>query len=153
MQTFSIVSPWHPEGLQQRTEIMRIAKGIGLRMISGSGFYRPGAEDIERALGPALATMQYVLALPNLAPKMRFDAREMGSTGPITTEAAHESDFLVNAIGAEADGLVMLGGASPIDSRRQMRHAICGRTAAEPRSRQIRKPHSPAYADRGFLHG
>lgn len=121
VQTFSIVSPSTREGLQQRTEIMRIAKGIGLRMISGSGFYRPGAEDLERALGPALATMPDVLALPNLAPKdavrLIAHAREMGFTGPITTEAAQDSDFLVNAIGVQADGLVMLGGASPIDSR------------------------------------
>lgn len=121
VQTFSIVSPSTPEGLQQRTEIMKIAKGIGLRMISGSGFYRPGADDIERALGPALATMPDMLALPNLAPRdsvrLIARAREMGFSGPITTEAAQDSDLLVSSIGSQADGLVMLGGASPIDSR------------------------------------
>lgn len=121
VQTFSIVSPSTPEGLQQRTEIMKIAKGIGLRLISGSGFYRPGADDIERALGPALATMPDVLALPNLAPqdsvRLIGRAREMGFSGPITSEAAQDADFLVNSLGAQADGIVMLGGASPINSR------------------------------------
>jgi branched-chain amino acid transport system substrate-binding protein len=121
VQTFSIVSPSTAEGLQQRSEIMRIAKGIGLRMISGSGIYRPGADDIERTLGPALATMPDVLALPNLAPqdsvRLISHAREMGFTGPITTEAAQDTDYLVNSIGFQADGLVMLGGASPMNSR------------------------------------
>jgi len=121
VQTFSIVSPSTPEGLQQRTEIMKIAKGIGLRLISGSGFYRPGADDIERALGPALATMPDVLALPNLAPhdsvRLIARAREMGFSGPITSEAAQDADFLVSSIGRHADGIVMLGGASPINSR------------------------------------
>lgn len=121
VQTFSIVAPSTPEGLQQRTEIMKIAKGIGLRMISGSGFCRPGADDIERALDPALATMPDVLALPNLAPRdsvrLISRAREMGFSGPITTEAAQDAELLVNSIGSRADGLVMLGGASPIESR------------------------------------
>jgi branched-chain amino acid transport system substrate-binding protein len=121
VQTFSIVSPSTPEGLQQRSEIMRIAKGIGMRMISGSGIYRPGADDIEHALGPALATMPDVLALPNLAPqdsvRLISHAREMGFSGPITAEAAQDADFLVKSIGAQADGLVMLGGASPTNSR------------------------------------
>ena len=121
VQTFSIVSPSTPEGLRQRTEIIKIAKGIGLRMISGSGFYRSGADDIERALGPALATMPDVLALPNLAPRnsvpLIAGAREMGFSGPITTEAAQDAELLVNSIGSRADGLVMLGGASPVNSR------------------------------------
>ncbi len=121
VQTFSIVAPSTPEGLQQRTELMRITKEIGLRMISGSGFYRPGADDIERALIPALATMPDVLALPNLAPsdsvRLIARAREMGFSGPITTEAAQDAEILVKSIGSRADGLVMLGGASPINSR------------------------------------
>lgn len=121
VETFSVVSPSTPEGLQQRSEIIKIATGIGLRMISGSGFYRPGAEDIERVLDLALETMPDVLALPNLAPRDSIPliarAREMGFTGPIATEAAQDAEFLVSSIGSQADGLVMLGGASPVNSR------------------------------------
>lgn len=121
VETFSIIAPSTPEGLQQRSEIMKIAKEIGLRLISGAGFYRPGADDIERALGPALATMPDVLALPNLAPRdsvrLIARAREMGFSGPITTEAAQDAEMLVTAIGTQADRVVMLGGASPTNSR------------------------------------
>ncbi|MCK5748706.1 MAG: ABC transporter substrate-binding protein, partial [Oricola sp.] len=121
VQTLSIVSPSTPEGLQQRSELIRIAKSIGLRMISGSGIYRSGGDDIERALVPALEMMPDVLALPNLAPqdsvRLIARARDMGFSGPITTEAAQDADFLVSAIGSLADGIVMVGGASPIDSR------------------------------------
>ena len=121
VQTLSIVSPATPEGLRQRAEIIQIAKRIGLRILSGSGVYRPGADNIERSLGPALATMPDVLALPNLAPRdsvaLIARAREMGFSGPITTEAAQDADLLINSIGSQADGLVMLGGASPVGAR------------------------------------
>jgi branched-chain amino acid transport system substrate-binding protein len=123
VETISIVSPSTPEGLRQRTEIMQIAKRIGLRVISGSGVYRSGADDIEHSLGPALATMPDVLALPNLAPRdsvaLISHAREMGFSGPITTEAAQDAELLINSIGSRAEGLVMLGGASPINSRNE----------------------------------
>jgi len=131
VQTVSIVSPATPEGLRQRAEIIQIANRIGLRILSGAGVYRPGAEDIERSLGPALNPMPDVLALPNLAPRdsvlLISAAREMGFSGPITTEAAQDADLLINAIGAHADGLVMLGGASPVTSRNQRMHDFMGR--------------------------
>src|SRR5260221_1918832 len=76
---------------------------------------------MERSLGPALATMPDVLALPNLAPRdsvpLTSAGREMGFSGPITTEAAQDAELLINSIGSQADGLVMLGGASPVNSR------------------------------------
>jgi branched-chain amino acid transport system substrate-binding protein len=121
INALSVVSPSTPEGLRQRAEIIQIAKKVGLRVISASGVYHSGADDIERALGPALATMPDVLALPNLAPRdaapLIANAREMGFSGPITTEAAQDADLLINSIGSRADGLVMLGGASPVNSR------------------------------------
>ena len=120
VQTLSIVSPATPEGLGS-AQIIQIAKGIGLRILSGSGVYRSGADNIERSLGPALETMPDVLALPNLAPsnsvRLIARAREMGFSGPITTEAAQDANILINSIGAQADRLVMLGGASPVDAR------------------------------------
>ena len=39
------------------------------------------------------------------------------SVPTITTEAAQDVELLVNSIGVQADGIVMLGGASPINSR------------------------------------
>jgi branched-chain amino acid transport system substrate-binding protein len=121
VETVSVVSPSTAEGLQQRIEIMKIAKAIGLQMISGNSIYRPGTEDVELALRPALATMPDVLALPNLAPQdsARFvsAAREMGFSGPITTEAAQDAELVISSIGSLADGLIMLGGASPANSR------------------------------------
>jgi branched-chain amino acid transport system substrate-binding protein len=121
VQTLSIVSPATPEGLRQRAEIIQIANRIGMRIVSGSGVYRPGSDDMERSLAPALEPMPDVLALPSLAPRdsapLIACAREMGFSGPITTEAGQDADLLINSIGSHADGLVMLGGASPVNSR------------------------------------
>jgi len=118
VETLSIVAPATPEGLRQRAEIIQIARRIGLRSLSDSGLYRSGADNIETSLGPALQTMPDLLALPNLAPsdsvRLIARAREMGFQGPITTEAAQDTELLINSIGARADGLVMLGGASPV---------------------------------------
>ena len=64
--------------------------------------------------------MPDVLALPNLTPRdsvrLIARAREMGFSGPITTESAQDAQLLINAIGSRADGLVMVGGASPIQA-------------------------------------
>ncbi|RBP02686.1 substrate-binding family protein [Roseiarcus fermentans] len=121
VETLSIVAPATPEGLRQRAEITLIARRFGLRILSDSGVYRPGADNIEASLRPALATTPDLLALPNLAPsdsiRLIGRAREMGFLGPITTEAAQDAELLINAIGPRADGLVMLGGASPVGAR------------------------------------
>jgi branched-chain amino acid transport system substrate-binding protein len=120
VETLSILSPATPEGLRQRAEIKLIARRIGLRILSESGVYRSGADNIESSLGPALRTMPDLLALPNLAPsdsvRLIARARDMGFRGPITTEAAQDTELLINSIGAQADGLVMLGGASPVSA-------------------------------------
>ncbi len=118
VETVSIVAPATPEGLRQRAETISIARRIGLRILSETGVYRPGADNIESSLRPALQTMPDLLALPNLAPsdsvRLIARAREMGFLGSITTEAAQDTELLINSIGPHADGLVMLGGASPV---------------------------------------
>ena len=117
VETLSIVAPATQEGLRQRAEIILIAQQLGLRILSDSGVYRSGADNIESSLGPALQTMPDLLALPNLAPsdsvRLVARAREMGFRGPMTTESAQDTDLLINSIGSKANGLVMLGGASP----------------------------------------
>jgi branched-chain amino acid transport system substrate-binding protein len=119
--TISIVSPATSEGLRQRADIVLIAHRLGLRVLSDASTYFSGGDDIEKSLGPALATTPDLLALPNLAPsdsiRLIGRARELGFRGPITTESAQDIDLLTKSIGKRADGLVMLGGASPPEAR------------------------------------
>jgi branched-chain amino acid transport system substrate-binding protein len=62
-----------------------------------------------------------VLALPNVAPfdasRLIRRARDLGFTGFITTESAQHVAHLVETLGPGADDLVMVGGASPVESR------------------------------------
>jgi branched-chain amino acid transport system substrate-binding protein len=118
VETLSIVSPATPEGLRQRAEIIQIARQLGLRILSDTSVYRSGADNIESSIGPALQIRPDLLALPNLAPsdsvRLIARARDMGFRGPITAESAQDTELLINSIGSQADGLVMLGGASPV---------------------------------------
>ncbi len=121
IETISIVTPATSEGLRQREDISAIARNLKLRILSEDSTYRSGADNIEASLAPALQTMPDLLALPNLAPRdsvrLIARARALGFRGPISTESAQDIDLLTTAIGAEADGLLMLGGASPPEWR------------------------------------
>jgi branched-chain amino acid transport system substrate-binding protein len=131
VETISIVAPATPEGLRQRGEIVSIARALGLRVLSEGNTYLSGADNIETSLTPALATMPDLLALPNLAPsdstRLIARARDLGFKGRIATESAQDIDLLLSTIGDVADGLVMLGGASPIERRSERMNEFVGR--------------------------
>lgn len=121
IETLALVAPATPEGLRQRQDAARIARSFGLRVVSESSTYRVGSDDIESAVAPALAQRPDLLALPNVAPfdasRLIHRARDLGFTGCITTESAQDVDHLIGSIGAAADGLIMVGGASTPESR------------------------------------
>jgi branched-chain amino acid transport system substrate-binding protein len=120
-RSIALVAPATPEGLRQRQDASRIAAGLGMRVLSENSTYRVGAEDIEASVAPALARMPDVLALPNVAPfdasRLICRARDLGFSGFITTESAQDVAHLLEVAGAAADGLVMVGGASPEETR------------------------------------
>jgi branched-chain amino acid transport system substrate-binding protein len=121
VETISIVAPGTPEGLRQRQDISKIAASLGLRVLSESSTYRSGSEQLEMAIPPALARNPDVLALPNVAPadapRLINRARELGFRGYITTESAQDVEGLIRTMGPAADGLIMVGGASPPATR------------------------------------
>ena len=116
VETIALVAPATPEGLRQRQDASRIATSLGMRVVSESGTYRVGSDDIEIAVESALARRPDVLALPNVAPfdasRLIGRARDTGFRGVITTESAQDVDHLVKSLGAAADGVIMVGGAS-----------------------------------------
>jgi branched-chain amino acid transport system substrate-binding protein len=121
VETISIVAPGTPEGLRQRQDIAKIAASLGLRVLSESSTYRSGSEQLESAVQPALARNPDVLALPHVAPadapRLIRRARELGFRGYITTESAQDVEGLIRTMGSDADGLVMVGGASTPEMR------------------------------------
>lgn len=120
-RSIALVAPATPEGLRQRQDAAKIATGLGMRVLSENSTYLVGAEDIESSVAPALARMPDVLALPNVAPfdasRLIGRARDLGFSGFITTESAQDVEHLLAVAGSAADGLVMVGGASPAETR------------------------------------
>jgi branched-chain amino acid transport system substrate-binding protein len=121
VRTISIVAPGTPEGLRQRQDIAKIAVTQGLRVLSESSTYKSGSEQLETALLSALSKNPDVLALPHVAPddapRLIQRARDLGFRGFITTESAQDPEGLIRTMGRGADGLIMVGGASPPERR------------------------------------
>jgi branched-chain amino acid transport system substrate-binding protein len=121
VKTVALVAPATAEGLRQRQDASRIATSLGMRVVCESPTYRVGAEDLESAVEPALAKRPDVLALPNVAPldasRLIRRARELGFRGLVTTESAQDIEHLLATLGPDANGLVMVGGASLPETR------------------------------------
>lgn len=120
-QTIALIAPGTPEGLRQRQETAQIASSVGLRVLSRSATYGVGSDHLEEALAPAVAVRPDVLALSNVAPsdaaRLIRRARDLGFKGFITTESAQDVEDLLGNLGSDADGLVMVGGASLPETR------------------------------------
>jgi len=121
VKTIALVAPATVEGLRQRQNASRIATSLGMRVVCESATYRVGADDLESAVEPAVARSPDVLALPNVAPldasRLIGRARELGFRGLITTESAQDIEHLLSTLGRDADGIVMVGGASLPETR------------------------------------
>jgi branched-chain amino acid transport system substrate-binding protein len=121
VETISLVAPATAEGLRQRQDASRIATSLGMRVVCESATYRVGADDLESAVEPAVARRPDILALPNVAPldasRLIGRARDLGFRGLITTESAQDIEHLISTLGADADGIVMVGGASLPETR------------------------------------
>lgn len=121
VEAIALVAPGTPEGLRQRQDAARIAGSLGMKVVSGTGTYRCGSDDIEASVEPAVAARPDVLALPNVAPhdasRLIRRARELGFRGYVTTESAQDVDHLIDQLGDGADDIVMVGGASLPEAR------------------------------------
>jgi len=129
VKTIAFVAPATSEGLRQRQDASRIATSLGMRVVSESATYRVGGDDLESAVEPAIARRPDVLAVTNAAPldasRLIGRARDLGFRGLITTESAQDVQYLLSTLGANANGLVMVGGASlPETQSRRMEEFV-----------------------------
>lgn len=115
VSSVAVLSPRTPEATQQQHEAMTAARQAGLDIIRADGGYEAGSDEPAVEVAHLLSREPDLIVLPNLAPGdaagLIRGARSSGFRGHFATEAAQDAHSLYEALGDEADGMVMLGGA------------------------------------------
>lgn len=115
VSSVAVLSPDTPEAMQQQQEAIVAARQAGLTIISCDGGYIAGSADPGARIAHILHREPDLIVLPNLAPSDAASliraARAIGFRGHFATEAAQDAQMLYDAVGDEADGMVILGGA------------------------------------------
>ena len=102
--------------LSQRDGGVAAAKALGLEVVAQNDTYPNDTRDFTPVLTPIIRLKPDLLVLsgvsPGNAPLLIRAARELGYTGLISTETAHDAAVLKEGAGELADGFISVGGAS-----------------------------------------
>lgn len=102
--------------LSQRDGGVAAAKALGLEVVALNDTYPNDTRDFTPVLTPIIRLKPDLLVLsgvsPGNAPLLIRAARELGYTGLISTETAHDAAVLKEGAGELADGFISVGGAS-----------------------------------------
>lgn len=102
--------------LSQRDGGVAAAKALGLEVVAQNDTYPNDTRDFTPVLTPIVRLKPDLLVLsgvsPGNAPLLIRAARELGYTGLISTETAHDAAVLKEGAGELADGFISVGGAS-----------------------------------------
>ena len=121
VKTVSFVARSETDPLNQRTEGVRVAKSMGLKVLSADVTYKLGTTDFHPVLEgvvkqkPDLTVLSGVA--PAEAPLLVKAARELGFKGQLSTETAQDAKLLREGAGEAADGFISVGGASAAEIR------------------------------------
>ena len=107
--------------LSQRDGGVAAAKALGLEVLAQNDTYPNDTRDFTPVLTPVIRLKPDLLVLsgvsPGNAPLLIRAARELGYTGLISTETAHDAAVLKEGAGDLADGFISVGGASTPEIR------------------------------------
>lgn len=108
------------DGLLQRDEASKVAKNLGLEIIS-SDTYEPSITDFFPVVANAVSAAPDLIIMSSVAPahcpQLMRAAREMGYTGLFAAELAQDIKIIKEVAGEYGDGLVSIGGASTPEIR------------------------------------
>jgi branched-chain amino acid transport system substrate-binding protein len=107
--------------LSQRDGGVAAAKALGLEVVAQNDTYSNDTRDFVPILTPIVRLQPDLLVLsgvsPGNAPLLIRAARELGYTGLISTETAHDATVLKEGAGDLANGFISVGGASTPEIR------------------------------------
>lgn len=108
------------DGLLQRDEAAKVAKGLGLEIVS-SDTYEASITDFFPVVANAVAAAPDLMVMSAVAPahcpQIMRAAREMGYAGLFASEAAQDIKIIREVAGEYGDGLISIGGASTPEIR------------------------------------
>ncbi|WP_371345706.1 ABC transporter substrate-binding protein [Ancylobacter sp. IITR112] len=121
VKTVAFVAANESDPLSQRDGGVAAAKALGLEVVAQNDTYPNDTRDFTPVLTPIIRLKPDLLVLsgvsPGNAPLLIRAARELGYTGLISTETAHDAAVLQEGAGELADGFISVGGASTPEIR------------------------------------
>lgn len=121
VKTVAFIAANESDPLSQRDGGVAAAKKLGLSVVAEKDTYQNDTRDFTPVLTPLVKLKPDLLVLsgvaPANAPLLIRAARELGYTGLISTETAHDAKVLQEGAGKLADGFISVGGASTPEIR------------------------------------
>lgn len=121
VKRIAFVSRNESDSLNQRTEGVEAAKGLGLEIVADDATYEAGTTDFFPILSPVIGKKPDLIVLSGVAPAdaplLIKSARELGYQGLLSTETAQDAKILSEVAGNAANGFISVGGASTPEIR------------------------------------
>jgi branched-chain amino acid transport system substrate-binding protein len=117
----SFIARNESDPLNQRTEGVRAAETLGLKVVSSQDTYEPGTTDFTPVMSRVVRQNPDLIVLSGVAPAdaplLIRTARELGYKGLLSTETAQDAKILTEVAGKAANGFISVGGASTPEIR------------------------------------
>ena len=121
VKSVSFIARNESDPLNQRTEGVRAAESLGLKVVSSQDTYEPGTTDFTPVMSRVVRQNPDLIVLSGVAPAdaplLIRTARELGYKGLLSTETAQDAKILTEVAGKAANGFISVGGASTPDIR------------------------------------
>ncbi|MDH3664714.1 MAG: ABC transporter substrate-binding protein [Alphaproteobacteria bacterium] len=121
VKTIAFIARNDADPLNQRTQALKIAEGLGLEVVVSDLTYEPGTTDFFPIMTNVVAANPDQIVLTGVAPSdvgpLIKATRELGYEGEMSTETGQDPAALCEVAGAYADGFIAAGGASTEEIR------------------------------------
>jgi branched-chain amino acid transport system substrate-binding protein len=121
VKSVSFIARNESDPLNQRTEGVKAAEALGLKVVSSQDTYEPGTTDFTPVMSRVVRQTPDLIVLsgvaPGDAPLLIRTARELGYKGLLSTETAQDAKILTQVAGKAANGFISVGGASTPEIR------------------------------------
>jgi branched-chain amino acid transport system substrate-binding protein len=121
VKSVSFIARNESDPLNQRTEGVKAAEALSLKVVSSQDTYEPGTTDFTPVMSRVVRQNPDLIVLSGVAPAdaplLIRTARELGYKGLLSTETAQDAKILTEVAAKAANGFISVGGASTPEIR------------------------------------